>query len=67
MELKQFATTLVNMIWEREQRAHRAVDTTVLGCVRDGVAAELAYRRSMGEFDRRIADLGEPAGAVGDD
>ncbi len=66
MELKQFVTTLVDMIWEREQQTQRSIDTTTLGYVQDAVAAELEYRRRMRELDRRIADLAEPAGAVHD-
>ncbi len=66
MELKQFVTTLVDMIWEREQRSQRSIDTATLGYVQDAVAAELEYRRRMRELDRRIADLAEPVGAVPD-
>ena len=64
MELKQFVTTLVDMIWEREQGTHRSIDTAALGYVQDAVVAELEYRRRMRELDRRIADLAGPVVAV---
>ena len=66
MELKQFVTALVVMIWEREQQTQRSIDTATLGYVQDAVAAELEYRRRMRELDRRIADLAEHVGAVHD-
>jgi hypothetical protein len=66
MELKQFVRTLADMIWEREQRTHRPADTAMLEYIQDAVAAELEYRRRMGELDRRVADLAEPVGAVSD-
>jgi hypothetical protein len=66
MELKQFATTLANAIWEREQRSHRSVDSAMLGYVQDAVAAQLEYRRRMQELDRRIVFLDEPGEAAAD-
>lgn len=66
MELTQLVTTLVDMIWEREQRTHRSIDAAVLGYVQDAVAAELTYRRSMRELERRIGDLAETVGAIAD-
>ncbi len=65
MELKQFVTTLVEMIWEREQQARRSVDAAMLGYVQDAVAAQLEYRRRMRDLDRRIADIGAPTGPMG--
>jgi len=65
MELKSFVTTLVELVWERERRMGRQMDTAVLGYVRDAVTAELHYRRTMHELDRRIAPLAEPGGAIG--
>jgi hypothetical protein len=66
MELRQFVTTLVDMIWEREQRTHRSIDTATLGYVQDAVTAALEYRRRMRELDRRVADLAGPVVAVSD-
>jgi hypothetical protein len=65
MELQSFVATLVEMIWEREQRMHRQVDAAVLGYVRDAVTVELEYRRRMHELDRRITPLTEPVGTIG--
>ena len=64
MELRSFVATLVEMIWEREQRTHRPMDTGVLGYVRDAVSAELEYRRRMRELDQRITLLADPVGAT---
>jgi hypothetical protein len=58
MELKQFVSTLANMIWERERQTERSVDAVMLSYVQDAVVAELEYRRRMQELDRRIAELG---------
>ena len=66
MELRQFVTTLVEMIWEREQRTRRSADAMVLGYVQDAVAAQLEYRRRMQDLDRRIVDFVAPSGAPGD-
>lgn len=64
MELRSFVATLVQMIWEREQRMHRPMDASVLGYVRDAVSAELEYRRRMRELDQRITLLADPVGAM---
>ncbi len=65
MELNSFVATLVEMIWEREQRLRHPMDHPVLGYVRDAVTVELDYRRRMHELDRRIAPLAERVGATG--
>lgn len=65
MELRSFVATLVQSIWELEQRTHRQMDAAVVGYVRDAVAVELEHRRRMEELDRRIRFLEEPAAAPG--
>lgn len=64
MELRSFVATLVEKIWQLEQRTHRQMDAPVLGHVRDAVAVELEYRRRMQELDRRLGLLAEPVGAT---
>lgn len=64
MELRSFVATLVEKIWELEQRTHREMDAAVLGHVRDGVAVQLEYRRRMRELDRRLGLLAEPVAAT---
>lgn len=57
MDLKESVQKLADLIWEREQRAQRPVDTAILSYVQDAVLAELEYRRRMRELDRRIAEI----------
>lgn len=65
MELRQFASSLANMIWDRERQVQRPVDTVMLSYVQGAVTAELEYRRRMHELDHRLAEIEGRPGTVG--
>jgi hypothetical protein len=57
MDLRESVRQLADVIWEREQRSEKSLDTAILGYVQDAVLAELEYRRRMRDLERRLTEI----------
>ncbi|HKV44864.1 MAG TPA: hypothetical protein VJT32_09350 [bacterium] len=57
MELRQFVSSLADMILERERQVQRPVDNVMLSYVQGAVAAQLEYRRRLRDLERRRAEF----------
>ncbi|HLW60908.1 MAG TPA: hypothetical protein VKV57_13440 [bacterium] len=66
MELRQFVSSLADIIVERERKIQRPVDGVVLSYVQGAVVARLEYRRRLEDLEHRRAEIESAPAAIGD-
>ena len=55
--LRALSLSLAEAIWERERNGRAVPGQAILDYIRDGVTAELEYRRRASALERRLTDL----------
>jgi hypothetical protein len=65
MELRQFVSSLADIIVERERKIQRPVDGVVLSYVQDAVVAQLEYRRRVQDLEHRRAEIESTPAPIG--